>query len=67
VVMVPFLFLFCLGGAELYGTRGAAGGLAIAGAVYSGLAWWVLVKVARAFVPGVSEVVADPVAEVSEP
>jgi O-antigen/teichoic acid export membrane protein len=67
VVMVPFLFLFCLGGAELYGTRGAAGGLAIAGAVYSVLGWWVLVKVARAFVPGVSEVVADPVAEVSEP
>jgi O-antigen/teichoic acid export membrane protein len=67
VVMVPFLFLFCLGGAELYGTRGAAGGLAIAGALYSVLGWWVLVKVARAFVPGVSEVVADPVAEVSEP
>jgi O-antigen/teichoic acid export membrane protein len=67
VVMVPFLFLFCLGGAELYGTRGAAGGLAIAGAVYSVLGWWTLVKVARAFVRGVSEVVADPVAEVSEP
>ena len=67
VVMVPFLFVFCLGGAELYGTRGAAGGLAIAGAIYSVLGWCVLVKVARAFVPGVSEVVADLVAEVSEP
>jgi O-antigen/teichoic acid export membrane protein len=67
VAMVPFLFLFCLGGAELYGTRGAAGGLAIAGAIYSVLGWSVLVKVARAFVPGVSKVVEDPVAEVSEP
>ena len=67
VVMVPFLFLFCIGGAELYGTRGAAGGLAVAGAIYSVLSWSLLVKMARAFVPGVSEVVADPVAEISEP
>ena len=28
VVMVPFLFVLCIGGAELFGTRGAAGGLA---------------------------------------
>ncbi len=39
VVMVPFLFIFCLGGAELFGTRGAAGGLALAGAIYSVLSW----------------------------
>ena len=50
VVMVPFLFLFCLGGAQLYGTRGAAGGLAIAGAIYSVLAWRVLVNAAHALV-----------------
>jgi hypothetical protein len=65
--MVPFLFLFCLGGAELYGTRGAAGGLAIAGAIYSALSWRLLVKLAHAFVPGTSEVVDDVVAEISEP
>ncbi len=67
VVMVPFLFVFCLGGAEIYGTRGAAGGLAVAGAIYSVLAWRLLMKVARAFVPGTSAVVTDVVAEVSEP
>jgi O-antigen/teichoic acid export membrane protein len=57
LVMVPFLFVLCMGGAELYGTRGAAGGLAVAGAVYSVLGWSLLLKVARAFVPGVSPVV----------
>jgi O-antigen/teichoic acid export membrane protein len=67
VVMVPFLFVFSIGGAELYGTRGAAGGLAVAGAIYTVLAWYVLVKVARVFVPGTSAVVQDVVAEVSEP
>jgi O-antigen/teichoic acid export membrane protein len=67
VVMVPFLFVLSLGGAQLYGTRGAAGGLAIAGALYTVLSWRVLVKVARPFVPGASPVVADVVAEVSEP
>jgi O-antigen/teichoic acid export membrane protein len=67
VVMVPFLFIFCLGGAEIYGTRGAAGGLALAGAIYSVLSWSLLVKLARTFVPGTSAVVEDVVAEVSEP
>jgi O-antigen/teichoic acid export membrane protein len=67
IVMVPFLFILCIGGAELYGTRGAAAGLAIAGAVYSVLAWRVLVRVAHAFVAGTSPVVEDVVAEVSEP
>jgi O-antigen/teichoic acid export membrane protein len=67
VVMVPFLFIFCLGGAELYGTRGAAGGLALAGAIYSALSWSLLVRLARTFVPGPSAVVEDVVAEVSEP
>lgn len=69
VVMVPFLFIFCLGGAELYGTRGAAGGLAVAGAIYSILSWSLLVKLARIYVPGTSAVVEDEdvVAEVSEP
>jgi O-antigen/teichoic acid export membrane protein len=67
VLMVPFLFLFCLGGAELYGTRGAAGGLAIAGAIYSALSWRLLVTLAHAFVPGTSDVVEDVVAEISEP
>jgi O-antigen/teichoic acid export membrane protein len=67
VVMVPFLFVLSLGGAELYGTRGAAGGLAVAGAIYTALSWRVLTKVALAFVPGTSAVVADVVAEVSEP
>ena len=47
LVMVPFLFLLCMGGAVLYGTEGAAGGLAVAGAIYSVLGWWVLVEVAH--------------------
>jgi O-antigen/teichoic acid export membrane protein len=67
VAMVPFLFVLCLGGAEVYGTRGAAGGLAVAGAIYSVLAWRVLVKVAGDFAPGPDAVVEDVVAEVSEP
>jgi O-antigen/teichoic acid export membrane protein len=67
LVMVPFLFVLCLGGAKLYGTRGAAGGLAVAGAIYSVLGWALLVKLARAFAPGVDEVVEDPVLELAEP
>lgn len=67
VVMVPFLFILCMGGAKLGGTRGAAGGLAVAGALYSVLGWWLLVRLARRFVPGISDVVSDPVAEMSEP
>ena len=46
---------------------GAAGGLAVAGAIYSVLSWSLLVKLARTFVPGTSAVVEDVVAEVSEP
>ena len=67
VVMVPFLFIFCMGGARVWGTRGAATGLAVSGAIYSVLAWWLLLKLSRAFVPGVSAVVDDPVAEMAEP
>jgi O-antigen/teichoic acid export membrane protein len=67
LAMVPFLFVLCLGGAKLYGTVGAAGGLAVAGAIYSVLAWWLLVRVSRAFVPGVNEVVPDVVVEMAEP
>ena len=67
VVMVPFLFIFCMGGAKVWGTRGAATGLAISGAIYSVLAWWLLLKVSRTFVPGANAVVEDPVAEMAEP
>ena len=67
LVMVPFLFVLCLGGAKLDGTVGAAGGLAVAGAIYSVLGWWLLVKVARGFVPGISDVVPDAIAEMAEP
>jgi O-antigen/teichoic acid export membrane protein len=67
VVMVPFLFVFCLGGAELFGIKGAAAGLAVAGAVYSALSWSLLAKLARTFVPGANAVVQDVVAEMSEP
>ncbi|HEX4127373.1 MAG TPA: hypothetical protein VHX67_07325 [Acidimicrobiales bacterium] len=66
-VMVPFLFVLCMGGAKLGGVRGAAGGLAVSGAIYSVLSWWLLTRVARVFVPGRSEVVDDPVAEMAEP
>ena len=67
LVMVPFLFILCLGGAKVWGTRGAATGLALSGALYSVLGWWLLTKMARTFVPGVSDVVDDPVAEMAEP
>jgi O-antigen/teichoic acid export membrane protein len=67
VVVVPFLFVLSMGGAKFYGTEGAAGGLAVAAAVYSVLAWWLLVRVARGFVPGASEVVPDAVVEMAEP
>ena len=67
LAVVPFLFILCMGGARLWGTRGAACGLAVAGAIYSVLGWWLLVKVARDFVPGLSEVVEDPVSEMAEP
>jgi O-antigen/teichoic acid export membrane protein len=67
LVMVPFLFALCMGGAALYGTRGAAGGLAVAAAIYSLLGWWLLVRVAHRFVPGTSDVVANPVVEMAEP
>jgi len=67
LVMVPFLFALCMGGAVLYGTRGAAGGLAVAGAIYSVLGWWLLVRVAHRFVPGASSVVQDPIVEMAEP
>jgi hypothetical protein len=56
-----------MGGAKVWGTRGAATGLAASGAIYSVLAWWLLMKVARTFVPGISAVVDDPVAEMVEP
>ncbi len=65
--MVPFLFVLCMGGAKLYGTHGAAGGLAVAGAIYSVLGWWLLLKVSRSFEPGVSTVVPDAVVEMAEP
>jgi O-antigen/teichoic acid export membrane protein len=65
--MVPLLFVLCMGGARLYGTEGAAGGLALAGAIYSVLAWWLLLKVSRVFEPGVSTVVPDAVIEMAEP
>lgn len=67
LLMVPFLFALCMGGAVVGGTRGAAGGLAAAGAIYAVLGWWVLVRVADRFVPGQSAVVADPLVEMVEP
>jgi O-antigen/teichoic acid export membrane protein len=67
LVMVPFLFALCMGGAVVGGTRGAAGGLAVAGALYSVLGWWVLVRVAHRFVPGEDTVAANPVVEMAEP
>ncbi|HVT41964.1 MAG TPA: hypothetical protein VHD39_03190, partial [Acidimicrobiales bacterium] len=67
LVMVPFLFVLCMGGAVLFGLKGAAGGLAASGAVYSLLGWALLLRVAHRFVPGVSDVVEDAVVEMAEP
>ncbi|MGO8825832.1 MAG: hypothetical protein ACLQU9_11415 [Acidimicrobiales bacterium] len=67
LLMMPFLFVLCMGGAKLYGTRGAAGGLAAAGAIYSVLGWGLLIRVARGFAPGTDAIVKDVVVEMSEP
>lgn len=55
LIVVPFLFVLSMGGASLWGTRGAAMGLAVAGAISSVLGWWLLVTVAREFVAGRAE------------
>ena len=67
LLMMPFLFVLCMGGAKLYGTRGAAGGLAAAGAIYSVLGWGLLIRAARGFAPGTDAIVKDVVVEMSEP
>ena len=40
LIMLPFLFVPCMGGAALWGARGAAIGLCFAYAVYAVLGWY---------------------------
>jgi succinoglycan biosynthesis transport protein ExoP len=51
MIMVPFLFIPCMGGAVLWGARGAAIGLCVAYSVYSILGWGLLTRVVRRFEP----------------
>jgi O-antigen/teichoic acid export membrane protein len=67
LVMLPFLLLFFMGGAVLFGTQGATGGLAASMGMYAVLAWWLLIRTSRRFVPGTDHVVEDPVVEMAEP
>jgi O-antigen/teichoic acid export membrane protein len=67
LVMLPFLLLFFMGGAVMYGTQGAAGGLAASMGLYAVLGWLLLVHTARRFDPGADRVVEDPVVEMAEP
>jgi polysaccharide biosynthesis transport protein len=53
MIMVPFLFVPCMGGAALWGARGAAIGLCFAYSVYSILGWILLTRVVRQFEPNV--------------
>jgi hypothetical protein len=51
LIMVPILFVPCIGGAALWGARGYAIGTAVAGGIYAVLAWILLVRVASRFDP----------------
>jgi Na+-driven multidrug efflux pump len=51
VVMLPFLFVPCVGGAALWGARGFAIGLSAAQGVYALLGWIVLVRTANRMFP----------------
>ena len=53
LIMLPFLFVPCMGGAALWGARGAAIGLCISYTVYAVLGWFLLVRVVRHFEPSV--------------
>jgi hypothetical protein len=47
LVMLPFVFIPCMGGAAVDGARGFAIGLSIAQGIYAVLGWIVLVRVSR--------------------
>jgi O-antigen/teichoic acid export membrane protein len=51
LVMLPFVFVPCMGGAALGGARGFAIGLSLAQGIYAVLGWIVLIRVARHFDP----------------
>ena len=49
--MVPFLFIPTMGGAVLWGARGAAIGMCVAYGIYSFLGWFLLGRVVRRYQP----------------
>jgi O-antigen/teichoic acid export membrane protein len=51
IVMLPFVFVPCLGGAALWGARGFAAGLSVAQGIYAMLGWIVMNRTARHFDP----------------
>ena len=67
VVMVPFLFTFCLGGAELYGTTGRRRRARHCRSHLLRVELEPARQVGAHLVPGTGSAVADVVAEVSEP
>jgi hypothetical protein len=51
MLMLPFLFIPCVGGAALWGARGFAAGLSVAQGIYATLGWGMLIRVARRAAP----------------
>jgi hypothetical protein len=51
LLMVPFLFIPTMGGAVLWGARGAAIGMCVAYGIYSFLGWFLLARVVRQYQP----------------
>ncbi len=67
LIMLPFLFVPCMGGAALWGAKGAAIGLCFAYAVYAVLGWFLLERVVRRLGPVPGEVLGpDPVEVAAE-
>jgi O-antigen/teichoic acid export membrane protein len=69
LVMVPLLFVCCMGGALLWGIEAAAAGLCVGFVIYAAAGWTLLVRAVHRFTPGAggeSEAL-DPVMEVAEP
>ncbi len=65
LVMIPLLFVCCMGGAVLWGVQAAAAGLCVGFVIYAVAGWAVLVRAARRYTPGGEPF--DPVIEVAEP
>jgi O-antigen/teichoic acid export membrane protein len=52
LVMIPLLFVCCMGGALLWGIEAAAAGLCVGFVIYAVAGWALLVRAVRRFTPG---------------